>query len=241
MLGGEGCEERERARVRVCGAERRLSLPRRAAPRPAGGRLGEGERARRTSARAEMRRRRRQLPPRPRHDSHGRRSGSSGSAQAGPTARMCGSCSAGRGRRRVRVEAPAGCVPPSTSSRRPLDELTMCKTAPAEISLVFLVATLGANALTRNEPHLSTALTPDPSFHLRSVPARFFHLSFRKPGTELYYKGRECVVCSPTSRPPVVAEPQLTLLLAATPSSSAGGSSPSASSARSSCGGSSSR
>ncbi|TNY19213.1 TLC domain-containing protein, partial [Rhodotorula diobovata] len=30
-----------------------------------------------------------------------------------------------------------------------------------------------------------------PSFHLRSVPARFFHLSFRKPGTDLYYKGRD--------------------------------------------------
>ncbi|GAA6058164.1 hypothetical protein JCM3770_007036 [Rhodotorula araucariae] len=60
-----------------------------------------------------------------------------------------------------------------------------------EISLVFVVATLAGNALTPVAPHLSTHLTPNPSFHLRSVPARFFHLSFRKPGTDLYYKGRD--------------------------------------------------
>ncbi|GAA6003147.1 hypothetical protein JCM10207_001771 [Rhodosporidiobolus poonsookiae] len=37
----------------------------------------------------------------------------------------------------------------------------------------------------------STALTPSPSFHLRNPFSRFLLLSFRKPGTSLYYKGRD--------------------------------------------------
>jgi hypothetical protein len=52
---------------------------------------------------------------------------------------------------------------------------------------------LVANALVDRGLHLSTDLTPHPSFHFKSIPARFLFLSFRQPGTGLYYKGRECV------------------------------------------------
>ncbi|GAA5978743.1 hypothetical protein JCM10908_004465 [Rhodotorula pacifica] len=62
-----------------------------------------------------------------------------------------------------------------------------------ELSGSILLAILVANALSgdRGGSHLSTDLTPDPSFHFRSIPARFLFLSFRQPGTELYYKGRD--------------------------------------------------
>ncbi|KAK4333005.1 TLC domain-domain containing protein [Rhodotorula toruloides] len=47
------------------------------------------------------------------------------------------------------------------------------------------------NLLNPPEYHLSTDLTPSPSWHLRSPFSRFLFLSFRKPDTQLYYKGRD--------------------------------------------------
>ncbi|GAA5894518.1 hypothetical protein JCM5296_005118 [Sporobolomyces johnsonii] len=60
-----------------------------------------------------------------------------------------------------------------------------------ELSLAVLVVVLAGNALNPPEYHLSTALTPSPSYHLRSVFSRFLFLSFREPGTGLYLKGRD--------------------------------------------------
>ncbi|BGP29876.1 Sphingosine N-acyltransferase lag1 [Rhodotorula toruloides] len=50
---------------------------------------------------------------------------------------------------------------------------------------------LTGNLLNPPEYHLSTDLTPSPSWHLRSPFSRFLFLSFRKSDTQLYYKGRD--------------------------------------------------
>ena len=87
--------------------------------------------------------------------------------------------------------------PPTTTrfvarSNAPTDTLT--DQGPfVELSGSFLLSILVANALVDRGVHLSTDLTPDPSFHFKSIPARFLFLSFRQPGTGLYYKGREYV------------------------------------------------
>ncbi|POY74314.1 hypothetical protein BMF94_2508 [Rhodotorula taiwanensis] len=60
-----------------------------------------------------------------------------------------------------------------------------------ELSGGILAAIVVANAFTNPDLHVSTDLTPDPAFHFRSIPARFLHLSFRQPGTDLYFKGRD--------------------------------------------------
>ncbi|GAA5920354.1 hypothetical protein JCM6882_004539 [Rhodosporidiobolus microsporus] len=60
-----------------------------------------------------------------------------------------------------------------------------------ELYATFLLAILGGNALTPPDYHLSTTLTPAPSFHLRSRLSRCLFLSFRQPNTDLYYKGRD--------------------------------------------------
>ncbi|BGP13686.1 hypothetical protein JCM10213_002254 [Rhodosporidiobolus nylandii] len=66
-----------------------------------------------------------------------------------------------------------------------------CMSRQLELSGAFLLVTLALNAVTPPESHLSTALTPSPSYHLRSRISRFLFLSFRKPGTDLYFKGRD--------------------------------------------------
>lgn len=66
-----------------------------------------------------------------------------------------------------------------------------CMAHQLEISLAVLVSILAGNALVRPQHILSTAKTPDPSEHLRSVFSRFIYLSFKKPGTNTYYKGRD--------------------------------------------------
>ncbi|GAA5861753.1 hypothetical protein JCM8547_000724 [Rhodosporidiobolus lusitaniae] len=60
-----------------------------------------------------------------------------------------------------------------------------------ELTGLVLLAILSGNALSTPEPTLSTELTLSPSYHYPSIFSRFLHLSFRKPDTDLYYKGRD--------------------------------------------------
>lgn len=61
----------------------------------------------------------------------------------------------------------------------------------AELSLGVILFILAANALSTPVAHLSTRYTPDPSYHYSYRFARFLFISFRQPGTSLYFKGRE--------------------------------------------------
>ncbi|GAA5932820.1 uncharacterized protein JCM15063_002214 [Sporobolomyces koalae] len=60
-----------------------------------------------------------------------------------------------------------------------------------ELSFTALTLVLAGNAWFRPEFHLSTELTPAPSYHLKHVFSRFLFLSFRIHGTNTYYKGRD--------------------------------------------------
>ncbi|GAA6064339.1 hypothetical protein JCM10212_002315 [Sporobolomyces blumeae] len=86
----------------------------------------------------------------------------------------------------------------SRSSNRPASRtlasrgwLDRCMARQLELSLGALCLILAGNAWHRPEFHLSTDLTPAPSYHIRQVFARFLYLSFRVPGTNTYYKGRD--------------------------------------------------
>lgn len=79
----------------------------------------------------------------------------------------------------------------SRSFRQSTSVLTRSAYDRVELSAAFLLVILAADFVAPEDAHLSTHLTPDPSLHLRSLPARFLRLSFRKPDEELYYKGRE--------------------------------------------------
>ncbi|GAA5967986.1 hypothetical protein JCM11641_003689 [Rhodosporidiobolus odoratus] len=66
-----------------------------------------------------------------------------------------------------------------------------CMERQLELSLAALLVVAGGSALNSPVYHLSTRLTPSPSYHLQSRFSRFLFLSFRKPGTDLYFKGRD--------------------------------------------------
>lgn len=97
---------------------------------------------------------------------------------------------AGRRSGRLRVETTTWRVhfPGSQTGARRADGYS---SAPTELSATVLAVILAGNLLNPPEYHLSTDLTPSPSWHLRSPFSRFLFLSFRKPDTQLYYKGRE--------------------------------------------------
>lgn len=64
--------------------------------------------------------------------------------------------------------------------------------ARIEISLSIILVILSGNVLFSPPTYiLSTHYTPSPSYHLQNIFSRFLFISFRQPGTQLYYKGRE--------------------------------------------------
>ncbi|ORY78383.1 TLC domain-domain-containing protein [Leucosporidium creatinivorum] len=70
--------------------------------------------------------------------------------------------------------------------------LAWCMARQLEISLGFILLILLGNALsTPARLHLSTHYTPDASYHFSNRFHKFLFVSFRKPGTSLYYKGRD--------------------------------------------------
>lgn len=72
-----------------------------------------------------------------------------------------------------------------------LDGPALTQKVPPELSFGALALILAGNAFHRTEFHLSTELTPSPSYHQTHIFSRFLHLSFRVPGSDTYYKGRE--------------------------------------------------
>ncbi|KAM0792107.1 hypothetical protein ACM66B_004811 [Microbotryomycetes sp. NB124-2] len=59
-----------------------------------------------------------------------------------------------------------------------------------ELSLAFVTIVVVGNLVERRQVFLSTKWTPTPSYH-RSFWSRFIQLSFKQPGTDLYFKGRD--------------------------------------------------
>ena len=71
-----------------------------------------------------------------------------------------------------------------------------------EISLVFILIVLAANAFFPPVYELSTRYTPAPSYHLKHIHSRFLFLSFKLENESRHYKGRESVFpCFPPRVP----------------------------------------
>ncbi|KAM0752069.1 LAG1-domain-containing protein [Meredithblackwellia eburnea MCA 4105] len=62
------------------------------------------------------------------------------------------------------------------------------------ISFRITTTVISINSFFTPEYYISTARTPEPSCHPRSILARPIFLSYRKPETGLYYKGRDDVL-----------------------------------------------
>ncbi|GAA5958078.1 hypothetical protein JCM3765_002801 [Sporobolomyces pararoseus] len=60
-----------------------------------------------------------------------------------------------------------------------------------ELSFGALALILAGNAFHKPDFHLSTELTPSPSYHQTHTFQKFLFLSFRVPGSDTFYKGRD--------------------------------------------------
>ncbi|KAM0756321.1 longevity assurance proteins LAG1/LAC1 [Meredithblackwellia eburnea MCA 4105] len=69
--------------------------------------------------------------------------------------------------------------------------LAWCMARQLQLSLGVVVFVLAGNVVIPPSYYLGTDKTPDPSWHIRGLFSRALHLSFQKPGTPLYYKGRD--------------------------------------------------